>query len=436
MHIRRRIHRGLFYTAAALLCIVISDHTRASGNGTTSTFWHIQNTGFEAYEASAVAMRDGGAWPMIFDNHGSAYSLFSTEGPNPGSNWHQIGAVLYYAGFTLQVATSKQGHVAVLGLPDYNPAGVIRKPDGSWSNLPAWTSDIAFDSEGNLLTIYSYESATGFNLPEGITSIGRMAVSPYDDIWLLTGNVQFYEYNHLLNEWHTQTIDDLFANDNQLMDMAYDSLGRPFLLTQDPNDTTIKCTYYDIRSASWTTETVMYSPSDHFVDSLILAANDSGVTGTAFVSNNNLYYAYKDNNEDWATDLVDTGVDEVRQVGITYDYEGLPLISYSKNDTLHLAYDPIITITPGLPGDLDGDGFVGLNDLDILLTHWNQNVAIGSEADPSLDGFVGLDDLDLVLENWNTGTPPANTVIPEPSTLALLALGVLAAARRHKLRHA
>ena len=431
----RRIHWGLILTAT-LLCFVMPSRTWASGNGTTSTYWHIQNTGFAANEASAVAMRDGGAWPVIFEGRGNVYSLFSTEGPNPGSNWHQIGSGLYYGSFTLQVATSKQGHIAVLGLGTSSPAGVVRNPDGNWSSLPAWTTDIAFDSEGNLLTINDYESATGFNPPEGITSIGRMAVSPFDDIWLLAGGGQFYEYNHLLNAWHTQTIGDIFANDIQLMDMAYDSLGRPFLLTQDPNDTTIRCVYYDIRSASWITEVVMYSPNRYFTDSLVLAANDSGVIGTAFVSNNNLYYAYKDNNEDWATDLVDTGVDEVRQVGITYDYEGLPLISYSKNDTLHLAYDPIITITPGLPGDLDGDGFVGLNDLDILLTHWNQNVAIGSEADPSLDGFVGLDDLDLVLENWNTGTPPANTVIPEPSTLALLALGVLAAARRHKLRHA
>jgi uncharacterized protein len=48
------------------------------------------------------------------------------------------------------------------------------------------------------------------------------------------------------------------------------------------------------------------------------------------------------------------------------------------------------------------------------------------------DGFVGIDDLNLVLVNWNNGTPPAtgNGTIPEPASLALLGLGGLALLRR------
>ncbi len=61
-----------------------------------------------------------------------------------------------------------------------------------------------------------------------------------------------------------------------------------------------------------------------------------------------------------------------------------------------------------LPGDLDGDGFVGINDLNIVLANWNQNVPPANPlADPSGDGFVGIDDLNEVLGNWNAGTPPA-----------------------------
>lgn len=40
------------------------------------------------------------------------------------------------------------------------------------------------------------------------------------------------------------------------------------------------------------------------------------------------------------------------------------------------------------------------------------------------DGFVGLSDLDAVLGHWNTGTPPqVSAVIPEPAGLGLMMLG-------------
>ena len=81
-----------------------------------------------------------------------------------------------------------------------------------------------------------------------------------------------------------------------------------------------------------------------------------------------------------------------------------------------------------LAGDLNGDGFVGIADLDIVLAHWNQNAIPGmhSQGDVSGDGFVGIADLDEVLGNWNQGTPPTDLVaIPEPSVFAILFSGLL-----------
>ena len=74
-----------------------------------------------------------------------------------------------------------------------------------------------------------------------------------------------------------------------------------------------------------------------------------------------------------------------------------------------------------LPGDLDGDGFVGITDLNIVLGNWNQAVPPGDLlADPSGDGFVGIEDLNLVLGNWNAGTPPSESgAIPEPTTVGI-----------------
>ncbi len=84
--------------------------------------------------------------------------------------------------------------------------------------------------------------------------------------------------------------------------------------------------------------------------------------------------------------------------------------------------------TPFLDGDLDHDGFVGINDLNRVLAHWNETVPEGNQVrgDSNGDGFVGIDDLNVVLGNWNVGTPPAGvgTDIPEPVTGAMLLLSV------------
>lgn len=91
-----------------------------------------------------------------------------------------------------------------------------------------------------------------------------------------------------------------------------------------------------------------------------------------------------------------------------------------------------------LPGDLDGDGFVGIGDLNVVLNNWNQAVTTSMPGDPSGDGFVGIEDLNLVLGNWNAGTPPGApagllATVPEPAAgvvLLWLGGGLVSARRR------
>jgi PEP-CTERM motif len=100
------------------------------------------------------------------------------------------------------------------------------------------------------------------------------------------------------------------------------------------------------------------------------------------------------------------------------------------------SFDPlsirIYKILQALAGDLNGDGFVGIADLNIVLGSWNQSVPPGNPlADPSGDGFVGIADLNVVLGNWNAGTPPTDgAAVPEPTSLVLIALGGVAVLRR------
>ncbi len=99
-----------------------------------------------------------------------------------------------------------------------------------------------------------------------------------------------------------------------------------------------------------------------------------------------------------------------------------------------------VGVTPPLLGDLDGDGFVCLEDLNIVLNNWNLAVPLcDTRADASSvtlgvsDGYVGLDDLDMVLKHWGEGTPPTPAMVPEPAALVLMGLGcaVLSLQARH-----
>ena len=80
-----------------------------------------------------------------------------------------------------------------------------------------------------------------------------------------------------------------------------------------------------------------------------------------------------------------------------------------------------------LSGDVNGDGFVGAVDWNVILQNWGMTGATREQGDLNYDGTVGAADYNEVLSHWGEGTlPEAPGEVPEPSTLLLLAGGVLA----------
>ncbi len=159
--------------------------------------------------------------------------------------------------------------------------------------------------------------------------------------------------------------------------------------------------------------------------SILGAATDLGdPVGPAVISGQKVSVAWYNSSSS------DTGPTRIANISLSEDAQGTFTIRASFSGP-----EPIVLFDTGwivdgvayfnLPGDVDGDGFVGLSDLDIILASWNQTVPPGNNrADLTNDDYVGLDDLDIVLNHWNIGTPPT-VAVPEPVSASILGLGVV-----------
>jgi len=130
---------------------------------------------------------------------------------------------------------------------------------------------------------------------------------------------------------------------------------------------------------------------------------------------------------------LDLGPDAGYSGGLTGIYSGLMIVAYDYTPAGRPDGGPpsgqgACASCGPLPGDGGLDGFVGIDDLNLVLSHWNQNIVGWNNGDFSADGFIGVDDLNFVLANWNAGTLPPGTpegTVPEPSTILLLAGSLL-----------
>ena len=105
-------------------------------------------------------------------------------------------------------------------------------------------------------------------------------------------------------------------------------------------------------------------------------------------------------------------------------------------DVLIQGVSLVLAATAALPGDFNGDGFVGQSDLDLVLLNFGDSTLPADFNQAALnaglfDGLIGQNELDLVLLNFGSGSV-ALVAVPEPSALLLLTAGSLALGRRRQ----
>ena len=87
---------------------------------------------------------------------------------------------------------------------------------------------------------------------------------------------------------------------------------------------------------------------------------------------------------------------------------------------------PSLVLT--VPGDANYDGKVDINDLTIVLAHYNKSGLTWAQGEFTGSGTVDINDLTIVLAHYNQtlGSAAAGVAaVPEPSAIAIAAAALL-----------
>ncbi len=312
---------------------------------------------------TAIGMRSGNAWPVVAYSDGGSNSGAACMLPGA---WAK-GPVSFSGGIFLDGATapdntvgfvSGQGQVVMFGKTGWS-SSFCSDSSASYKNSIAFNNNsvpgVLYRSGSNELKLAMRTGGAWYSSavqePGGPLIQTEAYALDFDSY--NQANVAFEEDGLLRyatkgvstgNQWAFNSIENAPVIGSAMqMDMALAADGAPYVLYSDSiSPFSLKYAIYDRHSNSWMTSTL-----DTLMDSynFCVTADFAGGIGVAYVANfegtSTLSYAYNDGSSwVWLDRLVEAA--SFNMVGLTFDYENNPVISFVGTDNIiRIAYDPV-----------------------------------------------------------------------------------------------
>jgi len=305
---------------------------------------------------------------------------------------HEENSLFWEDEAAFAVAESQQVHTGPSGGGEF----------GSISGVLDLRGDVSASSTGGQLTVYATETT--------VASGGQLSVSNGSSLHVEAGEGVFHRANSIVNNGliSSQDPDSLLVLNAALVDNNADlQLDRGRIQAQGNlvlNSGSVLAAVFD-PATSDSDPGVAVSDVITLGGDLVITTDSEPVFGDRFQ------------------------VFTAASVSGTFSSIVLPTIAGTW-DTSLLEVNGLLQVV-SIEGDLDGDGYVGAEDLDVVLANWGQAVGLGDrlQGDSTGDGLVGGSDLQVVLDNWGSGEVPGG-IVPEPSSLWSFAAGLMFLRRR------